>query len=77
MTTPALLVLEDGRTFRGEAYGAVGETFGEAVFSTGMLLVTWRWGGRRLRTAFRCDDRDRHAVLQDAINARLTVEATR
>jgi carbamoyl-phosphate synthase small subunit len=32
----ALLVLEDGRTFRGESYGAVGETFGEAVFSTGM-----------------------------------------
>ena len=31
-----MLVLEDGRTFRGEAYGAVGETFGEAVFSTGM-----------------------------------------
>jgi carbamoyl-phosphate synthase small subunit len=36
VTTPALLVLEDGRTFRGDAYGAVGETFGEAVFSTGM-----------------------------------------
>ena len=34
--TPALLVLEDGRTFRGEAYGAVGETFGEAVFNTAM-----------------------------------------
>ena len=34
--TPALLVLEDGRTFRGAAYGAVGETFGEAVFNTGM-----------------------------------------
>ena len=32
----ALLVLEDGRTFRGEAYGAEGETFGEAVFNTGM-----------------------------------------
>jgi carbamoyl-phosphate synthase small subunit len=32
----ALLVLEDGTTFRGEAYGAVGETFGEAVFTTGM-----------------------------------------
>jgi carbamoyl-phosphate synthase small subunit len=30
------LVLEDGRTFRGESYGAVGETFGEAVFATGM-----------------------------------------
>jgi carbamoyl-phosphate synthase small subunit len=38
-TTPtrtALLVLEDGRTFRGEAFGAEGETFGEAVFNTGM-----------------------------------------
>ncbi len=33
---PAILVLEDGRTFHGEAYGAPGETFGEAVFSTGM-----------------------------------------
>ncbi|GAA4686613.1 glutamine-hydrolyzing carbamoyl-phosphate synthase small subunit [Phytohabitans rumicis] len=33
---PAILVLEDGRTFHGEAYGAVGETFGEAVFTTGM-----------------------------------------
>lgn len=32
----AVLVLEDGRTFRGEAYGAIGETFGEAVFTTGM-----------------------------------------
>ena len=29
-------MLEDGRTFRGEAYGSVGETFGEAVFTTGM-----------------------------------------
>ena len=33
---PAVLVLEDGRAFRGHAYGAVGETVGEAVFSTGM-----------------------------------------
>jgi carbamoyl-phosphate synthase small subunit len=33
---PAILVLEDGRTFRGQCYGAEGETFGEAVFSTGM-----------------------------------------
>jgi carbamoyl-phosphate synthase small subunit len=32
----AILVLEDGRTFTGESYGAAGETFGEAVFSTGM-----------------------------------------
>lgn len=33
---PALLVLEDGRRFTGVSFGAVGETFGEAVFSTGM-----------------------------------------
>jgi carbamoyl-phosphate synthase small subunit len=32
----AILVLEDGRTFRGESYGRAGETFGEAVFNTGM-----------------------------------------
>ena len=35
-TGAAILVLEDGRTFTGEAYGAEGETFGEAVFNTGM-----------------------------------------
>ncbi|HEY5853214.1 MAG TPA: glutamine-hydrolyzing carbamoyl-phosphate synthase small subunit [Aldersonia sp.] len=35
-TTGAVLVLEDGRVFRGTAFGAVGETLGEAVFSTGM-----------------------------------------
>src|SRR5580658_6543324 len=33
---PAILVLEDGRAFQGTSYGAVGETFGEAVFTTGM-----------------------------------------
>lgn len=33
---PALLVLEDGRVFRGRSFGAAGETFGELVFSTGM-----------------------------------------
>ncbi len=32
----AILVLEDGRTFRGRAFGAIGETFGEAVFATAM-----------------------------------------
>jgi carbamoyl-phosphate synthase small subunit len=32
----AILVLEDGRTFSGDSYGAEGETFGEAVFATGM-----------------------------------------
>lgn len=33
---PAVLVLEDGRTFTGRAYGHRGTTVGEAVFSTGM-----------------------------------------
>ena len=35
-SVPALLVLEDGRHFRGVSFGARGETFGEAVFATGM-----------------------------------------
>ncbi len=33
---PALLALEDGTTFRGRAFGAAGEAFGEAVFNTAM-----------------------------------------
>ncbi len=33
---PALLVLEDGTVFRGRSFGKMGETFGEAVFTTGM-----------------------------------------
>jgi carbamoyl-phosphate synthase small subunit len=32
----AVLVLEDGTSFRGRAFGAVGEAFGEAVFNTSM-----------------------------------------
>jgi carbamoyl-phosphate synthase small subunit len=38
MTTaaPALLALEDGTVFHGTAFGAEGESFGEAVFNTGM-----------------------------------------
>ena len=32
----ALVVLEDGRCFTGESFGAPGTAFGEAVFSTGM-----------------------------------------
>ena len=35
-TDSAVLVLEDGRVFRGTTFGAVGQTLGEAVFSTGM-----------------------------------------
>jgi carbamoyl-phosphate synthase small subunit len=32
----ALLVLDDGRIFTGTSFGALGQTLGEAVFSTGM-----------------------------------------
>jgi carbamoyl-phosphate synthase small subunit len=32
----AVLVLEDGTTVRGNSYGAVGQSLGEAVFATGM-----------------------------------------
>ena len=32
----AILVLEDGRTFRGASFGADGERFGEVVFNTSM-----------------------------------------
>ncbi|MBN1936192.1 MAG: carbamoyl-phosphate synthase small subunit, partial [Anaerolineae bacterium] len=32
----ALLVLEDGTTFRGRSFGAPGEQVGEVVFNTGM-----------------------------------------
>ena len=35
-TAPARLVLEDGRSFTGQAYGATGTTLGEIVFNTGM-----------------------------------------
>jgi carbamoyl-phosphate synthase small subunit len=33
---PAILALEDGRVFRGESFGAGGETTGEVVFNTAM-----------------------------------------
>lgn len=35
-TSRAVLLLEDGRIFTGTAFGAIGQTLGEAVFSTGM-----------------------------------------
>ncbi|HEX5726085.1 MAG TPA: glutamine-hydrolyzing carbamoyl-phosphate synthase small subunit [Longimicrobiaceae bacterium] len=36
MPEPTLLLLEDGRAFHGEAYGAPGTAFGEVVFNTSM-----------------------------------------
>ncbi len=35
-SSAAVLVLEDGRVFRGRSYGATGTALGEAVFATGM-----------------------------------------
>jgi carbamoyl-phosphate synthase small subunit len=36
LSIKAILVLEDGRAFRGASFGAEGETFGEMVFNTSM-----------------------------------------
>ncbi|WP_038051421.1 glutamine-hydrolyzing carbamoyl-phosphate synthase small subunit [Thioalkalivibrio sp. ALJ1] len=36
MSAPALLVLEDGTVFHGQAIGALGQTVGEVVFNTAM-----------------------------------------
>ena len=36
MAEPAVLMLEDGRVFGGETYGAAGVAFGEVVFNTSM-----------------------------------------
>lgn len=36
LSKTAILVLEDGRTFRGKSFGAEGETYGEMVFNTSM-----------------------------------------
>ncbi len=36
LSKKAILVLEDGRSFRGQTFGADGETFGEMVFNTSM-----------------------------------------
>jgi carbamoyl-phosphate synthase small subunit len=36
MNAAAMLILEDGRVYRGTGFGATGATFGEAVFTTGM-----------------------------------------
>ena len=36
LSKTAILVLEDGRTFRGKSFGAEGEIYGEMVFNTSM-----------------------------------------
>jgi hypothetical protein len=48
---------------------------GGKVVRNGMLVLTWRLGSHRLRSAFRADRRDDNVALREAITARLTVEA--
>ena len=33
---PAILMLEDGTTFSGKSFGAIGKTLGEVCFNTGI-----------------------------------------
>ncbi|MEY3282842.1 MAG: Carbamoyl-phosphate synthase small chain, partial [Acidobacteriota bacterium] len=37
MSRTGILALEDGRIFRGQAWGAEGERFGEIVFNTSLM----------------------------------------
>jgi hypothetical protein len=46
---------------------------GGKVVRTGMLLLTWRLGGRTLRSGFRADDHAQHRRLADAVRAHLPV----
>jgi len=46
---------------------------GKVVGQGGLLLLTWRLGGRTLQSAFRADDHDAHARLADAVRAHLPV----
>jgi hypothetical protein len=52
----------------------VEKALGGKVVGTGMLLLTWRLGGRRLRTAFQAGNRSEHDALRDTINTRLELE---
>ena len=61
MSTPALLVLADGRAFRGESCGAAGEAHGEVVFNTAML-------GRPLTDLGFTEEREpEHIAIKEAV----------
>jgi carbamoyl-phosphate synthase small subunit len=51
----AVLVLDDGRVFTGTTFGAVGQTLGEAVFSTGMTGYQETLTDQLPRPDRRCD----------------------
>ena len=44
---------------------------GKVVGREGMLVVTWRLGGRDVQSGFRADDHDTHRRLADAVRAHL------
>lgn len=47
---------------------------GKVVGRDGLLLLTWRLGGRTVQSGFRAGDHARHRRLADAITALLPVE---
>jgi hypothetical protein len=46
---------------------SVEQSLAGKIVSTGMLVLTWRLGGRELATAFRADDPAAHHRLRDAL----------
>lgn len=85
--TGSLLVAQDGvhvlRDALPELFVPLGSIDGVSVeqalagkvISDGMLVVTWRLGGRTLASAFRATDHAAHVLLRDAITSMLSVEA--
>ncbi|MCW2666922.1 MAG: hypothetical protein JWN57_1884 [Frankiales bacterium] len=49
---------------------------GKVVGRDGMLLITWRLGGRSVRSGFRADDHAAHRRLADAVHAHLPITST-
>ncbi len=48
---------------------------GKVVGREGMLVLTWRLGGRDLQSGFRADDHGAHRRLADAVHAHLPAAA--
>lgn len=46
---------------------------GKVIGRDGLLLLTWRLGGRTLTSGFRADDHAQHRRLADAVRAQLPV----
>ncbi len=48
---------------------------GKVVGRDGMLVVTWRLGGRTVQSGFRADDHAAHRRLADAVHAHLPTQS--